>query len=416
MNAEIISIGDEILIGQVINTNASWIAENLTYLGFKINRIISVSDDQNEILSALEDSGKKADLIFITGGLGPTNDDITKSTLCEYFNSELIIDKKVLKDIKALFKHRGWGTEISEVNRKQAEVPSTAVAIPNKCGTAPGLWFEKGKKVYIITPGVPFEMKMMSEKFILPRLQKHFKTESIYYKTILTQGIGESSLAEIIEEWENKLPKNIKLAYLPQPGIVRLRITAAGKDRKLLVQIINKQIATLKEIIPDFIYGYDNDLLEGICGKLLRSKNLTLSTAESCTGGYIAHLITSIPGSSDYFKGSVIAYSNEIKQKELKVKESSLIKFGAVSEQVVKEMADGIRKKFRTDFAVATSGIAGPGGATNDKQVGTTWIAIATPEKIIAQKFLFGEDRERNIRKAGITALNMLRKEILIVK
>jgi nicotinamide-nucleotide amidase len=410
MKAEIISIGDEILIGQIINTNSSWIAENLTHLGFIVKRIIAISDNESDILSALEDSGQNADLVFVTGGLGPTNDDITKNTLCKYFNSELVINKTVLKDITGLFKIRGF--DVSLVNRKQAEVPTNAEVVPNKCGTAPGLWFNKNNKVFIVTPGVPFEMKMMSEEYIFPKLQSHFKTEEIYHKTVLTQGVGESMLAEIIKEWENGLPDNIKLAYLPQPGIVRLRLTISGKDRKKLVMQIEKQISILEKLIPEYIFGYDNDLLEEICGKLLKENNMTLATAESCTGGYISHLITSISGSSEYFKGSVISYSNEIKQLELGVKESSLIKYGAVSEQVVKEMAEGIRKKFKTDFAIATSGIAGPTGATAEKVVGTTWIAIASKEKVIAQVFLFGENRERNIRKAGIAALNMLRKEL----
>jgi nicotinamide-nucleotide amidase len=410
MTAEIISIGDEILIGQIINTNSSWIAENLTYLGFAVKRIIAISDNESDILAALDDSGQRVDLVFITGGLGPTNDDITKNTLCKYFNSELVINKTVLKDITGLFKIRGF--DVSLVNRKQAEVPTNAEVVPNKCGTAPGLWFNKNNKVFIVTPGVPFEMKMMSEEFIFPKLQKHFKTQQIYHRTVLTQGVGESLLAEIIKEWENDLPENIKLAYLPQPGIVRLRLTISGKDRKKLVMQIEKQISILEKLIPEYIFGYDSDLLEEICGKLLKENKMTLATAESCTGGYIAHLITSIAGSSEYFKGSVIAYSNEIKQLELGVKESSLIKYGAVSEQVVKEMAEGIRKKFNTDFAIATSGIAGPTGATAEKVVGTTWIAIASSEKVIAQMFLFGENRERNIRKAGVTALNMLRKEL----
>jgi nicotinamide-nucleotide amidase len=411
MVAEIISIGDEILIGQIVNTNASWIAENLTLSGFKVKRIIAISDNEDEILNALEDSGKVSNIVFVTGGLGPTNDDITKKTICKFFNSRLRLDKKVMKDITELFTIRGF--KAYEISSGQAEVPDNAEIIPNKCGTAPGLWFNKDNTIFVVTPGVPFEMKMMSEKYIFPKLIKHFEPETIYHKTILTQGVGESRIAELIKDWEDGLPSNIKLAYLPQPGIVRLRLSVAGKDKKTLVSQVKKQIDTLEKIIPEYIFGYDNELLEEICGKLLLKKKQTLATAESCTGGLVAHLITGIAGSSDYYKGSVIAYSNDIKQMELGVKESSLIKYGAVSEQVVKEMAAGIQKKFKTDFAIATSGIAGPGGATAEKQVGTTWIAIATPEKVSAEKFLFGENRERNIRKAAITALNMLRKEIL---
>ncbi len=407
MVADIISIGDEILIGQIVNTNSSWIAENLTLYGFKVKRIIAVADNENDIIRALEDSAKKSDIVFVTGGLGPTNDDITKNTICKYFNSELKMDLSVLKDITDR-----WGMNISEPNRRQAEVPELAEVIPNKCGTAPGLWFKKENVIYVFTPGVPFEMKMMSENIIFNKLQNYFKPEAIFHKTILTNGVGESKLAELIEKWENNLPLNIKLAYLPQPGIVRLRLTGAGPDKKLLVSEIENQIGILRTLIPEYIFGYDDDLLEDICGKLLKKKNFTMATAESCTGGLIAHLITSIQGSSEYFKGSVVAYSNEIKQLELGVKSQSLNKFGAVSEDVVKEMATGIQNKYKTDFAIATSGIAGPGGATPDKQVGTTWIAIASPKKVIAEKFLFGDNRERNIRRTAITALNLLRKEI----
>jgi nicotinamide-nucleotide amidase len=280
------------------------------------------------------------------------------------------------------------------------------------------MWFSKtenGRKtVFIFMPGVPFEMKPMLTDHVIPELVKQYVKKSIYHKTILTQGIGESFLSEIIEEWENCLPKNISLAYLPQPGLVRLRLTGRGDDEKSVRTQVEAQVTSLLKIIPEYFYGFDNDKLEVIIGELLEKKSATLATAESCTGGYIAHLITSVPGSSNYYKGSIIAYSNEVKENELGVQHETLVKFGAVSEEVVKEMADGIRKKFNTDYAIATSGIAGPEGGTTEKPVGTTWIAIANPLRTVAYRYLFGEERERNIRKTALQALNLLRKDLVL--
>ncbi len=410
MTAEIISIGDELLIGQVVNTNASWISEQFNNAGIKISRINTIADEKIQILSALKEASERAYIILITGGLGPTKDDITKAALCEYFGTKLIFESSVYENIKNLFKKRGF--KIGELNKKQAEVPESCIPIENIHGTAPGLWFEKEKVIYVSMPGVPYEMKQMVKDYIIPELLKLFSPGAIVHKTILTQGLPESLLAKKIESWEDNLPGNIKLAYLPSPGTVRLRLSATGrKEPELERQIIN-EITTLKKIIPGIIFGYDNDRLYEIVGNMLREKNLTVSTAESCTGGYIAHLITSVAGSSDYFKGSVVAYSNEIKESLLGVQHQSLINFGAVSEPVVKEMAMGIKNKMRTDYTIATSGIAGPGGGTEDKPVGTTWIAIATPTKIISKKFMMGDHRERNIKKTAMTALNMLRKEL----
>jgi nicotinamide-nucleotide amidase len=275
------------------------------------------------------------------------------------------------------------------------------------------MWFEKEEKIFISMPGVPFEMKPMVTEHIIPEIHKRVKSQAIVHKTVLTQGIGESWLAQKIENWEENLPNNIKLAYLPQPGIVRLRVTAIGENKKVLQGQIDKEINKLLPLIPKYFFGYDKEQLNEIIGNLLRERNKTLSTAESCTGGYIAHLITSVAGSSDYFKGSVVAYANEIKQAALEVQEQSIIDYGAVSEHVVLQMAKGVQEKFKTDYAIATSGVAGPGGGTKEKPVGTTWIAIAAPNKILAKHFLFGEHRERNIRRAALSALNMLRKEIL---
>jgi len=411
MIAEIITIGDELLIGQVIDTNSAWIGENLNRIGIKVHQITSISDDREHILKTLKEAETRADIILITGGLGPTKDDITKTTLCEYFDTTLVFNQDAYKNIETIFLQRGY--TVTELNRRQAEVPANCTPITNLNGTAPGMWFERNSKIFVSMPGVPFEMKKMMTDQILPKLSEKLSLGFIIHKTILTQGVGESFLAKTIEDWEDALPKNIKLAYLPQPGMVRLRLTAVGQDRSELEQIIEDQVQKLKEIIADFIFGFDDETMESVIGKLLKEHKNTVSTAESCTGGYIAHLITSVPGSSEYFMGSVVAYSNKIKQDELGVKSESLVSHGAVSETVVREMAEGIRKKFKTGFSIATSGIAGPDGGTDEKPVGTTWIAVATPEKTISQKFLFGEHRGRNIRKAALAGLNMLRTELL---
>ena len=410
MKAEIITIGDELLIGQVIDTNSSWIAEQLNLIGITTGQITCISDNREHILSTLGSAEKNSEIILLTGGLGPTKDDITKSTLCEFFDTKLVFNEDAYKVIENLFRLRGF--PVTELNRKQAEVPENCTPIPNSNGTAPGMWFEKNGKIFVSMPGVPFEMKSMIINYVLPRLATRFNSQFIVHKTILTHGIGESFLAKKIEDWENNLPENIKLAYLPQPGIVRLRLTATGKNKDEMNTRIEEQEKKLKAQIPELIFGYDDDTLEKIIGSYLKNKNQTVSTAESCTGGYVAHLITGVAGSSDYYKGSVIAYSNEIKEKLLGVKHESLENYGAVSEEVVKQMAVGAQKKLQTDFALATSGIAGPDGGTKEKPVGTVWIACATPEKVITEKFLFGEHRGRNIRKSALAALNMLRLEL----
>lgn len=410
MNAEIITIGDELLIGQVIDSNSAWIAEQLNLVGIRIHQITSISDDREHILKTLEDATGRANLVLITGGLGPTRDDITKHTLCEYFDTELVFHQPTYKNVEKLFKARGY--KVTEINRKQAEVPANSTPLPNPNGTAPGMWFEKNGVVYVSMPGVPFEMKPMITNEVLPRLAKKLNSSFIVHKTVLTHGVGESLLAKIIEKWEDQLPENMKLAYLPQPGIVRLRLTAVGSDKETLNTTLDEQVKILESVIPDLIFGYNNDTLEGVTGKLLKERNITLSTAESCTGGYIAHLITSIPGSSDYYTGTTVSYANKVKIRELGVKQVNIDKQGAVSEAVVRQMAEGARAKFGTDYALAVSGIAGPDGGTEEKPVGTTWIGLATPEKVIAKKFLFGEHRGRNIRKSALAALNMLRVEL----
>jgi nicotinamide-nucleotide amidase len=410
MRAEIITIGDELLIGQVIDTNSAWMAEQLNMIGIKVHQITSISDDKKHILTTLKEASERAQLILITGGLGPTKDDITKQTLSEFFNTPLVFSDEAYKNVEKIFAARGY--TVTELNRLQAMVPANCQVIPNPNGTAPCMWFEKDAAIYISMPGVPFEMKAIMEEEIIPRLLGKLN-KVIIHRTILTEGVGESHLATLIESWEDSLPPFIKLAYLPQPGMVRLRLTAYGTDRKTLQQAVNKAEEDLQPFAGKYIFGFDNDTMESVVGMLLRRKGMTLSTAESCTGGNIAHMITSIAGSSDYFKGSVVAYSNEIKELMLGVPHQVLVENGAVSEQTVIAMAQGIRTRFSTDCSIAVSGIAGPGGGTIEKPVGTTWIAVATPSETITRKFMFGEHRGRNIHKASVSALNMLRSRLV---
>lgn len=410
MLAEIITIGDELLIGQVIDTNSAWMAEQLNVIGIKVHQITSISDDQEHILTTLKEASERAQLILITGGLGPTKDDITKQTLCKFFDTSLVFSETAYKNVEKLFSARGIA--VTELNRLQAMVPANCRVIDNPNGTAPCMWFEKNECIYISMPGVPFEMKAIMEQEIIPQLLNKLN-RVIIHRTILTEGVGESFLASIIEPWEDSLPEFIKLAYLPQPGMVRLRLTAYGTDRSVLQQAVDNAEKELYPYAGKYIFGFDNDTMESVVGQLLRNKGMTLSTAESCTGGNIAQLITSIAGSSDYFKGSIVAYSNEIKEQFLEVPHQVIVEHGAVSEQTVIAMAEGICTRFNTDFAIAVSGIAGPGGGTDEKPVGTTWIAIATPTETVARKFMFGEHRGRNIRRASIAALNMLRGKLI---
>lgn len=410
MNAEIISIGDELLIGQVINTNASWMGEFLNRNGIKVSQIKAIADDKKAIIEAIDSSFKSADLILLTGGLGPTKDDITKHTLCEYFDTKLIFNEEAYRRIQEIFRLRNF--KVTDVNKAQADLPESCTPLTNINGTASGMWFEKNGKVLVSMPGVPFEMKPMMENEVIPRVKAKYKMPVILHKTIMTQGVGESFLAKKIEDWENSLPKNIKLAYLPQPGIVRLRLSANGENKAKCEKIIADLVGKLNVLIGDLIFGYDDILLEEAVGESLKLHQKTVATAESCTGGYIAHLFTSIAGSSNYFKGSAVTYANEIKENILDVSHDDLEKHGAVSETVVKQMALGAKAKFGTDYAIATSGIAGPDGGTEDKPVGTTWIAIAGPKGVLAKKYHFGEHRGRNIRRAALTALFLLKKTV----
>jgi nicotinamide-nucleotide amidase len=408
MTAKIISIGDELLIGQVTNTNATWLAEQLNQIGIKIDEILVISDNGKDIEHAVKSAISKHNLVITTGGLGPTKDDITKQCLAQIFDAKLIMNETVLANNIAYFKARGY--ELTDINRKQAEVPDCCEVIVNTCGTASGMWFNTPKNgVLISLPGVPYEMKTMMERDMLPRLKALNGKQIILHKTIMTHGLGESFLSERIASWEDNLPKNFKLAYLPQPGILRLRLSAFGTDEKSLNVEMTKQSDELHRLIPELIYGYENETLESVVFRLLKEKNQTLSIAESCTGGYIAHRITLMPGSSEIFNGSVVTYKNETKQNLLGVKSETLEKYGAVSEQCVIEMAEGCKKLFQTDYAISVSGIAGPSGGTDEKPVGTVWISVATPEKTVAQKFSYGDSRERNIIRACLSALNLLR-------
>jgi nicotinamide-nucleotide amidase len=416
MQAEIITIGDEILIGQIVDTNSAFIGQQLNLNGISVKQISSVSDDRQHIINALDEAKKRADIILITGGLGPTKDDITKKTLCEYFNTKMRFDEQAYADVQAIF--ASYGKEVTPINRKQAEVPEICEVIRNHNGTAPCMWFDVEGKIFVSMPGVPYEMKALLKDQVIPKLKEKFKFPAIYHKTVLTQGIGESALAELISDWEDSLAAdNIKLAYLPSPGMVRLRLSIKGSDEPAIRKTVESKIRELQSIISQYIYGYEifgveQETLEMMVGKLLKDKKMTVSTAESCTGGYISHLITKVPGSSQYYIGSVISYSYEVKESELGVPHDVIEKYGAVSQQVVEQMAKAIRERYRTDYAVSASGIAGPDGGTAEKPVGTVWIAIATPTKIISQKFLFGTHRERNIHKTAQAALGLLKKEL----
>ena len=410
MYAEIISIGDELLIGQTINSNAAWMGQELNKIGIDVYQVSTISDDKNHIVNALNDALNRTKLVLITGGLGPTRDDITKYTLTEYFNSSLVRNEKVYNQVEKMLKKRS--IQMNDLNRKQADVPENARIFINYAGTAPAMWFELNKKVVISMPGVPYEMKELMTKQILPSISRYFKTPVIIHRNILTYGTFEAKLAEMLSGFEDQLPPEIKLAYLPAEGVIKLRLTGRGDREERIKKIIDREIEKLYKIIPKYIFGEQNDSLEKTIGVLLKEKGETLCTAESCTGGMIAHQITTVPGSSDYFIGSVVAYSNRIKEKELGVNSTTLEKEGAVSRQVVEQMAQGVRERFGAGYSIATSGIAGPAGGTAEKPVGTVWIAVAGKKGTYSRKYIFGNDRLRNIKRSTLTALNLLRQYI----
>jgi nicotinamide-nucleotide amidase len=416
--ASVITIGDELLIGQTIDTNSAWMAEELNKIGVWVKRRVAVGDVWDDIWNALDEERERVDIVFLTGGLGPTADDITKPLLCEYFGGKLVVNEQVLAHVKYLFEKvfRRPGP-ILERNLKQAEVPDVCTVLMNERGTAPGMWFTpqltRGKaKIFISLPGVPHEMKGLMKKEVLPRLQKYFQLPFILHQTFLTYGIGESFLAEKITAWESALPPHLKLAYLPHYGNVRLRITGISYDKDKLEKELEEHSRTLKPLIKEWLVIDDDMTIQQVVAKILKSRKETVGTAESCTGGYIAHLLTIDPGASSNFKGTVVAYDNQVKEDILGVGHDTIESAGAVSEETVKEMIKGVLEKLKTDYALATSGIMGPDGGSDQKPVGTVWIAVGNSKKIEAQQFNFRFDRLRNIEQTAHTALNMLRKFI----
>lgn len=407
MKAEIITIGDEILIGQIVDTNSAWMGQQLNLLGIEVYQVTSVHDDRKHILKALAEAEQNSDLVLITGGLGPTKDDITKKTLCEYFNTKLVFHPEVLEHVRSLLSTRN--VVINKLNQDQALLPENCTVLHNSAGTASGMWFERNNTIFVSMPGVPFEMEAIMTEEVFPRLKKLGTTQSIVHKTVLTIGIPESMLAERLERWEDSLPEFVKLAYLPSPMMVKLRLSGYGTDETAIKAEIDKQVKELLTIIPEAVYGFDNDNMGIALGRMLMAEGRTMATAESCTGGSIAQFITSNPGSSAYFKGGVVAYSNEIKSNLLGVPSEFIKTVGAVSQEVAEAMALGAQKVLGVDYTVATTGIAGPDGGTDEKPVGTVWIAVAGPSGVSSKKYIFKHNRERNIIRTTHTALNMLR-------
>ena len=414
VNASIITIGDELLIGQTIDTNSAFIAQELNKAGIWVRRRVAVGDVYDEIWRALDEESAYADLIIITGGLGPTADDITKPLLCKYFGGKLVMNEDVLRHVQHLFEivFRRTGP-LLERNRKQAEVPDVCTVLHNARGTAPGMWFEKNGKIFISLPGVPHEMKGLITNEVIPRLPDHFTLPFILHRTAYTSGIGESALAEKIQDYENALPAHIKLAYLPGYGMVKLRLTTSGSDKETLTKELESQFAQLLIEVKDHLVSDRDEGLESVVGRLLKQQNKTIGTAESCTGGGIAYALTSVPGSSAYFMGSVVSYDNRVKQELLGVKKETLDTYGAVSEESVKEMLQGALQQLKTDYAVAVSGIMGPDGGTEEKPVGTVWVAVGNKDKTVTHCFHFRFDRERNTRQTVMSTLDFLRKFIV---
>ena len=408
--AEIISIGDELLYGQTLDTNAHWISQKLDEHNIKVFQRTTIGDDADQILNAFATAAERVDIVLITGGLGPTKDDLTKPLLAKYFGVGMVHHEEVLRDITLLFAKAS--REVTALNAQQADLPSNCKKITNPVGTAPGMWFYENNTVFVAMPGVPYEMKSIMTQGILPKLHEMFSKGVLHHHIIKTIGITESSLSDLIEDWEVNLPKHIKLAYLPTKGQVKLRMTGSGDDLNTLKQEIDTLQMAIMPKIAKYVYGFGVDSLEGVIGQLLNKNNLTLATAESCTGGYLAHMITSVPGSSRYFKGSVIAYSNEVKIAQLGVSAEDLKQHGAVSEEVAKAMAEGVRKELNADIAIATTGIAGPDGGTVEKPVGTVWIAYSDKYKTLVKKFNFSRDRTFIVHWSALAALNMIRLNV----
>ena len=413
MKAAIIAIGDEILIGQIVDTNSAFIAKSLDKIGVEIHEMISISDNKQHILDTFSKFQNKVDLVLITGGLGPTKDDVTKKTFCDYFEDELVVDEKVLQHVIQLIEGF-YKRPITQINKDQALVPSKCTVLHNQVGTAPGMWMKKKDTVFISLPGVPYEMKYLVENEIIPKVVREYNRPYIIHKTILTYGQGESLVAERIEKWENNLPNFIKLAYLPSPGRVRLRLSAKGTDKDFLEISISENVISLTKIIGDIIVGFEDDeTIESVVGHLLKQQNKTISTAESCTGGKIAQVLTSVSGASMYFKGSVVSYATETKIAILGLSKELIKEHSVVSEAVVKQMAINVKNMMKTDYAIATTGNAGPTKGDSNAEVGKVFIALATPNEVIVEEFNFGQPREKVIDRTVIKSMEMLRKEIL---
>lgn len=411
VTAEVITIGDEILFGQITDTNTQWLGTELTAIGIRVVRKSSVGDSAPAILDVLAEAERRAEVIILTGGLGPTKDDITKKTLCQFFGTPLQRVSEALAMVEEFFARRGRA--LTDINRQQADLPVGSTYLPNRHGTAPGMWFERDGRVFVSLPGVPHEMKGLMTEEALPRLKNRFQTPVIFHKNVLTIGIGESFLAEKIAAWEDALPPHIRLAYLPSLGTVRLRLTSTGNDVGTIQREVNEQVERLLPQIQEFVFGYDSDEISAVLGRMLKERGFTVAFAESCTGGYLSHQFTRIPGSSAYVQGGVVSYSNEAKVRFLGVKSETLQAHGAVSEATIREMAEGARQRFGTTFGLATSGVAGPAGGTPDKPVGTIWIAVATPETTRVQLLKLGGSREQNIHLTALNLLNLLRKILL---
>lgn len=413
MKAAIVTIGDEILIGQIVDTNSGFIAKSLDKIGIETHEMLSISDDKQHILDTFASLQNKVEVVVITGGLGPTKDDITKHTLCEYFGDTLVRNSEVENHVIDLIE-RALGRVASQINKDQALVPSQCTVLHNQVGTAPGMWIKKENTVFISLPGVPYEMKYLIENQVIPKLVHEYQRPYIIHKTILTYGQGESHVAERIEDWENQLPECIKLAYLPSPGRVRLRLTARGGNKQELEEAIETNVKSLNAIIHDIIVGFEeDDTIEVVLGRILKEKKQTIATAESCTGGKIAQLVASVPGASTYFKGSVVAYATEVKTKVLGISDAFIAEHSVVSKEMASAMALSVQKMMQTDYAIATTGNAGPTKGDADAEVGTVCIALATPNGVIVEEFNFGQPREKVIDRAVIKSLEMLQKEIL---
>lgn len=406
MNATVITIGDEILIGQIVDTNSAWIGQQFNAIGIRLYEIISCGDDAAQIVGALDRAKATSQIVIMTGGLGPTKDDITKKTLVEYFNTELELNEEVWEKMKQIFEKRGL--QVLEMNRSQAMIPKASTMLPNMRGTAQGMWFDVDGVVYISMPGVPHEMKHLMETQVLPRLKERFSFPHIYHANFMTAGAGESVVANKLSAFEEQLPSNMKLAYLPNLGVVKLRLSAYGEG-DALANVVAVQKEKIKEALGSLVYQEGEEPLEVFIGKLLAERKETISCAESCTGGYISHLLTSVAGSSAYFEGSIISYSYDVKEKVLGVKNETLMQVGAVSEECVNEMLSGLLKLTGTTYGIAVSGIAGPGGATADKPVGTVWIAVGSQQRQVAKRFTFFPSRAENIKVFSNAALNMIR-------